>query len=46
MANGGWQVAFRRVPEAISSLVPFFSVLALIVFIDHFRSSASYLSLA
>lgn len=33
MAMGGWQVAFRRVPEAISTLVPVFSVLALIVFI-------------
>jgi hypothetical protein len=32
MAMGGWQVAFRRVPEAISTLVPVFSVLALIVF--------------
>jgi hypothetical protein len=33
MAMGGWQMAFRRVPEAISTLVPVFSVLALIVFI-------------
>jgi len=33
MAMGGWQVSFRRVPEAISSLVPVFSVLALIVFL-------------
>lgn len=33
MAMGGWQVAFRRVPEAISSLVPVFSILALIVFL-------------
>jgi len=32
MAMGGWQVAFRRVPEAISTLVPVFSILALIVF--------------
>lgn len=31
LAMGGWQVAFRRVPEAISSLVPIFGVLALIV---------------
>jgi hypothetical protein len=30
---GGWQVAFRRVPEAISTLVPVFAVLALIVFL-------------
>lgn len=33
MAMGGWQMAFRRVPEAISSLVPVFSVLALLVFV-------------
>jgi len=33
MAMGGWQMAFRRVPEAISSLVPVFSILALIVFL-------------
>lgn len=33
MAMGGWQMAFRRVPEAISTLVPVFSVLALIVFL-------------
>jgi hypothetical protein len=33
MAMGGWQVAFKRVPEAISTLVPVFSVLALIVFL-------------
>ncbi len=33
MAMGGWQMAFRRVPEAISTLVPVFGVLALIVFI-------------
>ena len=33
MAMGGWQMAFRRVPEAISTLVPVFSILALIVFL-------------
>jgi hypothetical protein len=33
MAMGGWQMAFRRVPEAISTLVPVFGVLALLVFI-------------
>ncbi len=33
MAMGGWQMAFRRVPEAISTLVPVFAVLALIVFL-------------
>ncbi len=32
LAMGGWQLAFRRVPEAISSLVPVFSGLALLVF--------------
>jgi hypothetical protein len=30
---GGWQMAFRRVPEAISSVVPVFSILALLVFV-------------
>jgi hypothetical protein len=33
LAMGGWQMAFRRVPEAISSVVPVFSVLALLVFV-------------
>ena len=33
LAMGGWQMAFRRVPEAISTLVPVFGVLALLVFI-------------
>jgi hypothetical protein len=33
LAMGGWQMAFRRVPEAISSVVPVFSVLALLVFL-------------
>ena len=33
MAHGGWQMAFRRVPEAISSVVPIFGLLTLIVFI-------------
>ena len=32
LAMGGWQMAFRRVPEAISSLVPVFSILAFLVF--------------
>ena len=31
LAWGGWQVAFRRIPEAISTMVPIFGVLALIV---------------
>ncbi|MFN5055498.1 MAG: quinol:cytochrome C oxidoreductase [Bacteroidota bacterium] len=33
LARGGWQMAFRRVPEAISSVVPVFSILALLVFV-------------
>lgn len=33
LAMGGWQMAFRRVPEAISTLVPVFSIIALLVFI-------------
>jgi len=33
LAMGGWQMSFRRVPEAISTLVPVFSVLALLVFL-------------
>jgi len=33
LAMGGWQTAFRRVPEAISSVVPVFSILALLVFV-------------
>ncbi|MBN9296432.1 MAG: quinol:cytochrome C oxidoreductase [Filimonas sp.] len=40
LAMGGWQVVFRRIPEAISTLVPIFGgiawvVLMYIVFIDH-----------
>ena len=33
LAHGGWQTAFRRVPEAISAAVPVFSILALLIFI-------------
>ena len=33
LAMGGWQMAFRRVPEAISTLVPVFSIIALLVFL-------------
>lgn len=33
LAMGGWQMSFRRVPEAISTLVPVFSILALLVFL-------------
>lgn len=33
LAHGGWQMAFRRVPEAISSLVPIFGILAMLVFV-------------
>ena len=28
---GGWQVALRRVPEAISSVVPVFGVITLVI---------------
>lgn len=40
LAMGGWQMVFRRVPEAISTMVPIFGVitygiLIYIVFIDH-----------
>ena len=31
MAMGGWQVALRRVPEAISSVVPILGVITLII---------------
>lgn len=33
LAHGGWSIAFRRVPEAISAVVPVFAVLAFIVFL-------------
>ncbi|WP_336517249.1 quinol:cytochrome C oxidoreductase [Pollutibacter soli] len=33
LALGGWQMAFRRVPEAISTLVPVFSGIALVIFL-------------
>jgi hypothetical protein len=40
LAHGGWQVAFKRVPEAISTAVPIFGgilfvVLMLIIFVAH-----------
>lgn len=40
MAMGGWQMAIRRVPEAISTLVPIFGgmtfiILMYVVFVDH-----------
>ncbi|TDH24027.1 quinol:cytochrome C oxidoreductase [Segetibacter sp. 3557_3] len=31
LAHGGWQVAFRRVPEAISAVVPIFGTIAAVV---------------
>ena len=34
LAMGGWQVAFRRVTEAISSLVPILGVLMLVVIVS------------
>lgn len=33
LAHGGWPIAFRRVPEAISAVVPIFAIFALLVFI-------------
>ncbi|MGN6493928.1 MAG: quinol:cytochrome C oxidoreductase [Agriterribacter sp.] len=33
LGHSGWQITFRRVPEAISAVVPVFSILALLVFI-------------
>ena len=34
LAMGGWQVAFRRVTEAISALVPVLGVITLIVILS------------
>ncbi len=31
LAHGGWQLAFRRVPEAIAAAVPFLGLLAVII---------------
>ncbi|MDB5193943.1 MAG: uncharacterized protein JWQ96_3506 [Segetibacter sp.] len=31
LAHGGWQVAFRRIPEAISAVVPVFGLIAIFV---------------
>ena len=31
LANGAWQVAFRRVPEAISAVVPIFGLIAFFI---------------
>ncbi|WP_018612905.1 hypothetical protein [Segetibacter koreensis] len=31
LAHGGWQVVFRRVPEAISAVVPIFGVIAMFI---------------
>ena len=31
MAMGGWQVAFRRVPEAISSVVPVLGIITFVI---------------
>ena len=49
LAMGGWQIAFRRVPEAISTLVKIFGpitllVLIWVVFIDHNHSIYHWLS--
>jgi hypothetical protein len=31
LAHGGWQITFRRVPEAISSVVPIFGLIAIFI---------------
>ncbi len=31
MAHGGWQVAFRRIPEAISSVVPILGIITFLI---------------
>ncbi len=31
LAHGGWQIAFRRVPEAISAVVPIFGLIAIFI---------------
>jgi hypothetical protein len=31
LAHGGWQVVFRRVPEAISAVVPIFGAIAVVI---------------
>lgn len=33
MAHGGWQVSLRRIPEAISSLVPILGLITLVILI-------------
>lgn len=33
LAHGGWSISFRRVPEAISAVVPVFAILAFLVFL-------------
>src|SRR5215210_6718745 len=33
LAMGGWQTVFRRVPEAISTLVPIFGSISFIIFL-------------
>src|SRR6478736_6580457 len=33
LAMGGWSTVIRRVPEAISTLVPIFGTIALVIFI-------------
>jgi hypothetical protein len=34
MAMGGWQIAFRRVPEAISSVVPILGIITFIILLS------------
>jgi hypothetical protein len=42
LALGGWQMAFRRVPEAISTLVPVFAGLALLVLVGVVMSEGGH----
>ena len=49
LAMGGWQMAFRRIPEAISTMVKIFGpitfvILIYIVFIDHNHQIYHWLS--
>lgn len=48
LAHGGWQIAFKRVPEAISAVVPIFGVIAIFIllfivfFLNHGDHNAIY----
>lgn len=45
MAMGGWQVALRRVPEAISSVVPMLGIITFLVLMGIVWRSHRYLPL-